>query len=110
MGSACQTNDGKNATRFLPEFPASCPFVTAVGATYHVEPERAVAFSSGGFSDFFPRPTYQDAAVKQYLGILGDRWTGLYNPEGRGIPDVAAQGYNFTVIDQGRQLKVGGTR
>lgn len=30
VGSACQTNDGKNTTRFLPIFPAACPYVTSV--------------------------------------------------------------------------------
>jgi tripeptidyl-peptidase-1 len=30
VASACQTNDGKNATRFLPIFPAACPYVTSV--------------------------------------------------------------------------------
>lgn len=110
VGRSCQTNDGKNTTRFLPGFPASCPFVTAVGGTYRVQPERGVAFSGGGFSDYFPRPSYQDAAVTEYLGILGDSWKGLYNPAGRGIPDLAAQSYNFTIIDKGRVGKVGGTR
>ena len=93
VGSACQTNDGKNTTRFLPIFPAACPFVTSVGGTYHVEPEQAIAFSSGGFSDRFPRPAYQEAAVTKYLGILGTKWEGLYNPAGRGFPDVAAQSW-----------------
>lgn len=110
VGSACQTNDGKNTTRFLPIFPAACPFVTSVGGTFHVQPEQAISFSSGGFSDRFPRPAYQDAAVKTYLGILGNTWKGLYNPNGRGFPDVAAQAYNFTVIDQGKEIRVGGTR
>lgn len=109
VGSACQTNDGKNTTRFLPIFPASCPYVTSVGGTLHVEPEEAVYFSSGGFSDTWPRPRYQNAAVKEYLSILGDRWEGLYNPHGRGFPDVAAQGYRFHVIDQGDEILVGGT-
>ncbi|KAB8295313.1 hypothetical protein EYC80_007216 [Monilinia laxa] len=95
VGSACQTNDGKNTTRFLPIFPASCPYVTSVGATRYVEPEAAVSFSSGGFSDRWARPSYQDEAVKEYLKILGDRWKGLYNPHGRGFPDVAAQGVRF---------------
>lgn len=79
VGSACQTNDGKNTTRFLPIFPAACPYVTSVGGTYHIEPEQAIAFSSGGFSDRFPRPSYQDSAVTEYLSKLGDRWDGLYN-------------------------------
>lgn len=73
QGSACQTNDGKNTTRFLPIFPAACPYVTSVGGTYRVEPERAISFSSGGFSDLWDRPAYQDEAVNEYLNILGDR-------------------------------------
>lgn len=110
VGSACQTNDGLNTTRFLPIFPAACPFVTSVGGTYKVEPERAVSFSSGGFSDRFARPSYQDDAVSAYLEILGDRWEGLYNPAGRGFPDVAAQGYNFLVEVSGSLSYVAGTR
>lgn len=99
VGSACQTNDGKNTTRFLPIFPAACPYVTSVGGTYHY-PERGIAFSSGGFSDRFPRPSYQDAAVKDYLKILGPQWEGLYNPAGRGFPDISAQSYNFSVVEK----------
>ncbi|KAK8219678.1 Tripeptidyl-peptidase sed2 [Zalaria obscura] len=109
VGSACQTNDGKNTTRFLPIFPAACPFVTSVGGTYHIEPESAVYFSSGGFSDRFPRPKYQETAVKEYLHILGNRWEGLYNRTGRGFPDVAAQAYRFHVVDKGQEILVGGT-
>ncbi|KAL8688322.1 MAG: hypothetical protein Q9218_005737 [Villophora microphyllina] len=108
-GSACQSNDGKNTTRLLPIFPAACPFVTSVGGTYRVNPERAVGFSSGGFSDRFPRPAYQDAAVTAYLAQLGDTFKGLFNPNGRGFPDVAAQSYNFTVVDKGKEIRVGGT-
>ncbi|KAF2840230.1 tripeptidyl-peptidase-like protein [Patellaria atrata CBS 101060] len=109
VGSACQTNDGRNTTRFLPIFPAACPFVTSVGGTYRVNPEQAIYFSSGGFSDVFPRPSYQDAAVKKYLSILGDRWEGLYNPDGRGFPDLAAQGQGYRVVDKRRVISVGGT-
>lgn len=110
VGSACQTNDGTNTTRFMPVFPASCPFVTAVGGTQGVQPEMATTFSGGGFSDLFCRPRYQDKAITGYLDRLGDRWEGLYNPGGRGFPDVAAQASNFTVLDRGKPLKVGGTR
>lgn len=109
VGSACQTNDGKNTTRFLPIFPASCPYVTAVGGTTGVQPERAVSFSSGGFSDRFPTPKWQADAVKAYLTGLGDRWKGLYNPAGRGFPDISAQGRSFRVVDKGRDISVGGT-
>jgi tripeptidyl-peptidase-1 len=37
----------------LPEFPAACPWVTAVGATVGI-PEKAANLSGGGFSVFFP--------------------------------------------------------
>ncbi|KAF7181964.1 hypothetical protein CNMCM7691_001352 [Aspergillus felis] len=109
VGSTCTTNDGTSRTRFLPVFPASCPFVTAVGGTYGVQPEKAISFSSGGFSDRFPRPSYQDSSVQGYLEQLGSRWNGLYNPSGRGFPDVAAQASNFIIIDHGETLKIGGT-
>ena len=95
---------------FNPGFPASCPFVTSVGGTHKINPERAVLFSSGGFSDRFPRPPYQEAAVTSYLAILGDRWKGLYNPAGRGFPDVAAQSLNFRMVDKGMDIVIGGTR
>ncbi|KAI0455004.1 subtilisin-like protein [Xylaria acuta] len=108
-GSACQTNDGKNTTRLLPIFPAACPYLTSVGGTVGVEPERAVSFSSGGFSDIFPRPLYQELSVSKYVRSIGSTFAGLYNPRGRGFPDVAAQGSGFVVISQGRAIKVGGT-
>jgi tripeptidyl-peptidase-1 len=108
-GSACQTNDGKNTTRFLPIFPGGCPWVTSVGATRYVQPEAAVSFSSGGFSDVFPRPLYQALAVPLYLAQLGSRWKGLYNPNGRGFPDVAAQGVRYHVFDHDKDSLVSGT-
>ncbi|KAK2780586.1 Tripeptidyl-peptidase sed2 [Emmonsiellopsis sp. PD_33] len=109
VGSACQSNDGKNTTKFNPIFPAACPFVTSVGGTTGINPEAAVYFSSGGFSERFPRPEYQNKAVDGYLEQLGDRWDGLYNPKGRAFPDVAAQGVKYLVFDKGEQVSVGGT-
>jgi tripeptidyl-peptidase-1 len=107
-GSTCQTNDGKKTTRFLPFFPASCPYTTSIGGTQGI-PERAVSFSSGGFSDLWPRPWYQDAQVSEYIKQLGTRWEGLYNPKGRGFPDIAAQGSAFRIVTNGRRGSIGGT-
>jgi tripeptidyl-peptidase-1 len=84
----------------LPIFPAACPYVTSLGSTRNVEPEVATSFSSGGFSDLFPRPDYQNHAVNEFFEYLGDQWKGLYNPNGWGFPDVAAQGVRFHVIDK----------
>jgi tripeptidyl-peptidase-1 len=35
----CYSNDGRNASTFLPTFPPSCPYVTAVGGTMRFDPE-----------------------------------------------------------------------
>lgn len=109
-GNGCQTNGGRNSSRFNPIFPASCPWVTSVGGVYHVEPEIAIPSSSGGFSDYFARPTYQDKEVPAYLKILGQQWAGLYNSSGRGFPDIAAQSYNYSYFDEGKESRFGGTR
>ncbi|KAJ7291911.1 tripeptidyl peptidase A [Mycena rebaudengoi] len=105
----CITNDGLNRTQFIPGFPASCPFVTAVGGTI-LFPERAVGFSGGGFSNYFSRPLYQEAAVKGFLKKLPKgTYSGLFNPNGRAIPDVAAQSDFFRVFIGGRAFHIGGT-
>ncbi|KAJ7872047.1 tripeptidyl peptidase A [Mycena leptocephala] len=105
----CRTNDRKHARRFIPAFPASCPYVTAVGGTMSI-PEVAANFSGGGFSDYFHRPAYQDNAAGAYLRNL-DRGTydGLFNRAGRGIPDVSAQARKFQIVWQGRHITIGGT-
>ncbi len=46
-------------TSFVPDFPASSPWITAVGGTMTDEffeegPEIVAGFSGGGFSNFFP--------------------------------------------------------
>ncbi|KAF8897766.1 tripeptidyl peptidase A [Infundibulicybe gibba] len=107
----CQTNDGRNVTRFIPGFPASCPFVTAVGGTAGV-PEAAVSrfFSGGGFSNYFKRPAYQDKVVQAYLNALPKgTYSGLFNPAGRAFPDVAAQGDRFRIFVGGQAFLIGGT-
>ncbi|KAI0080806.1 tripeptidyl peptidase A [Panus rudis PR-1116 ss-1] len=105
----CKTNDGRNATRFMPSFPASCPYVTTVGGTFHV-PEVAVNFTGGGFSDLFPRPAYQKDAVEKYLAALPqDTYKGLFDPNGRAYPDISAQASRFVVWVGGTSGHVGGT-
>ncbi|KAJ8454451.1 hypothetical protein ONZ45_g19303 [Pleurotus djamor] len=107
-GADCMTNDGSNVKRFQPGFPGSCPYVTTVGSTTDI-PERTVKFSSGGFSNTFSRPAYQDTAVPGYLAALGGMHAGLYNTSGRGIPDISAQGTKYRVILGGKAILVGGT-
>ncbi|KAK5111852.1 hypothetical protein LTR85_011750 [Meristemomyces frigidus] len=114
----CVSNNGTNGTTFLPEFPSTCPYITSVGATAHFNPEVAVydprfsvAFASGGgFSNYFPRPAYQDQSVPAYLSkYVGTEYAGFYNPNGRAVPDLAAQGSNFTIYWNGSLVPVSGT-
>ncbi|EIW76284.1 tripeptidyl peptidase A [Coniophora puteana RWD-64-598 SS2] len=106
--TTCIANNGTNAIKFLPAFPASCPYVTTVGATQNV-PEVAASFSGGGFSNIFARPSYQDDAVSAFLTGLGDTYAGLYNASGRAYPDVSAQGVNFDIVLGGSHTGVSGT-
>ena len=99
-----------NATRFQPAFPAACPFVTAVGATININPEAAVPFSGGGFSDYFAQPDYQKATVQAYLAAGNSaNFTGFFNSSGRAFPDVSAQGARFHVIVAGSDNLESGT-
>ncbi|KAJ6515437.1 tripeptidyl peptidase A [Mycena sanguinolenta] len=105
----CRTNDNKRTAKFLPSFPASCPYVTAVGGTMSI-PEVAASFSGGGFSEYFPRPKYQDQSVNEYLRKLPHgTYDGLFNHLGRGIPDVSAQARHFQIYWQGESITIGGT-
>ena len=83
--------------------------------------------SGGGFSNVYPTPSYQAAALKTYFGRHNPPYLpysgfgtgydpgnvsvngGLYNRIGRGIPDVAANGENITVAAQGQFGLLAGT-
>ncbi|EJD51478.1 subtilisin-like protein [Auricularia subglabra TFB-10046 SS5] len=97
--------DGK----FQPTFPSGCPFLTSVGSTDGIAPERAAAFSSGGFSELFAQPAYQRGAVSAYLGQLGNTNRGRFNAGGRAFPDVSTLGTRFAIISGGKTIGVQGT-
>ncbi|KAH9062396.1 subtilisin-like protein [Lactarius vividus] len=107
VGKDCMMEDG--STRFMANFPGTCPYVTVVGGTTGYEPEVAASFSGGGFSDYFERPPYQKEAVSTFLQNLGNQHQGLYNPTGRGIPDIAAQASRFKLFFNGNELVESGT-
>jgi tripeptidyl-peptidase-1 len=103
-----------NCTRVLPTFPASSPWVTAVGGAsfphdevtdeaYTLQDEVAWASSGGGFSDLFPVPAYQNDSVHSYLKDALLPPADLYNSTGasRGYPDVSTQSLKFVVTANG---------
>ena len=77
---------------FIPHFPASCPWVTTVGATMLVDSKEVAANpavdifaprSGFGFSNYFDRPWWQEDAVGKYLKPLtgdADKYKGWWNP------------------------------
>ena len=83
--------------------------LTSVGATSGTDPEVAASLSSGGFSNVFSTPSFQQSAVSAYLSWLGDTYSGLYNAEGRGYPDVSSQGVDLAIVLNGEIEPVQGT-
>ncbi|KAI5860527.1 tripeptidyl-peptidase 1 precursor [Durotheca rogersii] len=120
----CLSNDGKNTTKFIPEFPPSCPYVTAVGATKNFDPEvvayrpafvgpdgirRGNYTSGGGFSNIFQAPPYQARVTSAYVKNLNGLYDGLYSKTGRGYPDISAQGLYFAYFWNGTEGTISGT-
>ncbi|KAJ7142266.1 family S53 protease-like protein [Mycena epipterygia] len=94
---------------FIPVFPAACPFVTAVGSTQGFGPEKAINFTGGGFSNVFPAPYYQTAAIAGFLQTVPADFEGTFNKTGRGYPDVSTQGWNFEMVADNETILEGGT-
>ncbi|KAH9841203.1 Tripeptidyl-peptidase sed4 [Teratosphaeria destructans] len=108
VGAVCLDNrNGK--PQFTPQFPGTCPYITAVGGTQFTTPEYAWNASSGGFSNYFPTAFYQKQAVQTYLDDHISPATKAYyanngyaNFSGRGFPDISAHSLSpdyLTVID-----------
>jgi len=92
----CKDADGN--VQFVPEFPATCPFVTSVGGTVGDDPEEGAILSGGGFSNYFVRESYQNDAVTNFLQDLGSQYEGTFTPVGRAIPDVSAQAFDYRIV------------
>jgi len=104
--------------KFHPDFPASSPYITAVGGTNFVSndigDETAWDASGGGFSDTFPIPSYQTAVVAAYKANPDAKLPPqeMWNNTGRGYPDVAALGgpkAPYCIAARGQFLGVAGT-
>ena len=127
---------GTTGKVFNPDFPASCPFVSAVGATVlpangnaAADAETAVTRfpSGGGFSNIYATPSYQSSLVNTYLTShvpttyksystsgtnnpsAATTNGGIYNRGGRGYPDFSAIGDNVAIVFNGQSTTIGGT-
>jgi tripeptidyl-peptidase-1 len=113
-------------------FPASCPYVTAVGGTQNAESDpddhefvtntEWAADSStqvqpgfkittaGGFSNYFAVASYQKSHVQGYLNSTqGKAAKPGFNVTGRAIPDISMSSYNFIVFITSFFCAVSGT-
>lgn len=91
---------------FQPTFPASLPFVTAVGATMlnsAGQEYSSTPWSGGGFAPvgYFNRsldsPWQNEAVAGYFASGVALPPPALYNSQGTAFPDVAALGVNFEV-------------
>lgn len=104
-GAGCWSVSGRH--QFRPSFPASSPYVTTVGGTSFQNPFRVTNevvdyISGGGFSNVFPRPSYQEEAVKKFLSSSPHMPPSSYfNASGRAYPDVAALSDGYWVVSNG---------
>lgn len=109
-------------TKLYPSWPASSPWVTAVGSTRFVnqqpggEEMATDQFGSGGgFSWHWDRSnaTWQESSVSNYLESVSKSAPfpadGWYNPSGRATPDISGLGEGYQVVVSGRVEAVGGT-
>jgi len=137
-GANGRTDPDCSIPHLRPSFPASSPYITAVGATeltntqnMATQPslctssgyqcvstgsEQAVSYaisnfaSGGGFSDIAAMPSYQVDAVNAYLNSgVALPAAGYFNQSGRAFPDVAAVGHNLLIVQGGAPQPVGGT-
>ncbi|KAH9018959.1 peptidase S8/S53 domain-containing protein [Lactarius pseudohatsudake] len=102
-----QTSVGKPLTTLSTVIAG--PWVTSVGGTTGYNPEIAASLSGGGFSAYFPQPPYQNNAVPAFFLNLGGLYNGLYNPRGRGVPDIAVQAMDSPVVFKNVIWEVSGT-
>ncbi|KAG9243043.1 putative Tripeptidyl-peptidase sed2 [Calycina marina] len=93
-GEYCLSNDGTNTTRFMAVLPASCPPAVRM----------LLAWAGRGFSNLFPRPSYQTPSIPLYLSSLGSLNAGLFNSSGRGFPDIAMQSQNYRIFNQNVEI------
>lgn len=137
--TTCATNSGSeyaqdwngeswSGTGYFPSWPATSPYVTAVGATMGPDvgktevacqsnacydsssPVGGVITTGGGFSTHFPRPEWQDRAITSYLqSAPGLSAAPGFNPNGRAIPDVSLVGVKYEVVVDSRNQYLFGT-
>jgi tripeptidyl-peptidase-1 len=123
-GAGFEQQDNAYSCAYAPNFPASSPYVTTVGAT--MGPENGVEemtcqtdagawiTSGGGFSTYFKTPSWQQPQIEAYFDNLyvnepSYEAVSGYNKQGRAFPDVAALGHAVSIVVGDSTTMVDGT-
>jgi len=109
-------NDCHMGSQYIASFPASAPYVTAVGGVSGGSEQKgntgevAWMYSGGGFSIFFEEPSWQSDAVSSYFKQDIDYpESERYETGMRGFPDIAAQSVDYIIAVGGDWYLVSGT-
>jgi tripeptidyl-peptidase-1 len=103
-------SSGGSCNKFVGQWPAASPYLTAVGGTTGSSKESGVDFSGGGFSNYWDRPDWQKDSVAQYFKVAKNLPPqAKYNQTSRGWPDVSALSTDFSIFVGGFEEGVDGT-
>ena len=89
----------------------NCADVTKMEEVACSYPE-AIITTGGGFSNYSPRPSWQNSVVSTYFNFVSPSElppASTFNSSNRGFPDVSALGHNFLVRLSGKWKSVDGT-
>eukprot|EP00164_Ancoracysta_twista_P003284 GFYU01004384.1.p1 GENE.GFYU01004384.1~~GFYU01004384.1.p1 ORF type:complete len:614 (+),score=216.98 GFYU01004384.1:64-1905(+) len=108
--------------RFMPNYPATSQYVTAVGGYWIPDfldtvsatdagksPLQADPISTGGFSWSTAAPSYQSAVLDAFFKQTKLPASKQYNIKGRGVPDVSAYSEDMEIYMNGQLNFAGGT-
>ncbi|TQW00051.1 family S53 protease-like protein [Cordyceps javanica] len=103
---------------FYALWPASCPYVTAVGGTqFNGNSEEVANFQvlnknvespGGGYSWHFSAPDYNKNVTAAFAQSL-QGYDGYFNPSGRGYPDISLVSVGYSTYVDGKVLGALGT-
>merc|ERR1719384_228909 len=123
-GSSKQSGSSSASTQsgysFVASFPASAPYVTAVGGTEgglvqddvsSSTGETAWLYSGGGFSTYFDAPDWQQNAINGYLAKKNIDFPdeSRFTSSGRAYPDISAQSVDYVIAYDSAFYLVSGT-
>lgn len=115
------TNNTWTGAGYFPSFPATSPYVVAVGATQGPEDssteiacqsdEGGYITSGGGFSTYYNQKSWQSKLITDYIDNLSSSEvpTDGFNILGRGYPDVSLIGVYYQVVINSVTYNIFGT-